>query len=218
MDWSTTLLLLLGGGAVAVTSGMLGQTGSDGAEGAEADQDPTDAYRIADGAGTGDDEASDFLAYRDDLAALTSGLRAPTGSDGAGLGSDSDDGTLAGLYDWGDELTDDDDAGDNLFDVALDPENPEGAAADARFDVYEITGPDAVPANIPDFDPATDSLHIQYAEVTDPDSGDPVPPDLSVTYNSFADITSVALDGTEIAALAGDVAITEDDITMDVIG
>ena len=101
---------------------------------------------------------------------------------------------------------------DNIF-LGDGDEATGGTGADT-FQVFEIESPDAPAANITDFNPAEDSLVVNYYAQTDPDTGDPIDPDLSVGYDSDTDVTSVSLFGSTIATLAGDAGITEADVTL----
>lgn len=101
---------------------------------------------------------------------------------------------------------------DNIF-LGDGDEATGGTGADS-FQVFEIESPDAPAANITDFSASEDSLHVHYHAQTDPDTGDPVDPGLSVAYDADTDVTSVSLFGGEIATLAGDAGITAADVTL----
>jgi len=80
--------------------------------------------------------------------------------------------------------------------------------------VVEVLGPDAIAAHFEDFDGVTDTLEIQYsASAFGIEENDPAP-DVEVAYDTDADVTTVALDGAEVATLAGDVALAPGDITV----
>lgn len=101
---------------------------------------------------------------------------------------------------------------DNIF--LGDGDTATGGEGADTFEVFEIASPDAPPANITDFNASEDSLHVHYYPQTDPDSGDPVDPGLSVSYDSDTDVTSISIFGTPVATLAGDAGITESDVTL----
>lgn len=101
---------------------------------------------------------------------------------------------------------------DNIF-LGDGDEALGGEGADT-FQVFEIIDPDAPPASIADFDAAEDSLVVNYYAQNDPDTGDPIDPDLTVGYDSDTDVTSVSIFGSTIATLDGDAGITEADVTL----
>ncbi len=105
------------------------------------------------------------------------------------------------------------DAADNA-----EPDAPAQADAAPTVVVFDIDSPEAPAANVSDFDASTDALEIQYSPQTDPDTGEEIPPSVSVSYDSEADVTSVHLNGVEVATLDGAAAISEDDITLTPMG
>jgi len=105
-----------------------------------------------------------------------------------------------------------DDGRQNIFLGDAD-EASEGVAAET-YTVFEIESPEAPPARITDFDPAEDRLHIQYCAQDDPETGDPIAPELTVGYDADADMTSVSIFGAAIATLAGRAGITAADVTL----
>ena len=90
----------------------------------------------------------------------------------------------------------------------------EGGAGADTFSVYESTAETVSAVQISDYDPEEDRLEIQYIEQTDPTSGDPIVPEITVNYSATTDTTSVLMDGVTIINLAGEQNITAVDITL----
>ncbi|WP_281841760.1 hypothetical protein [Sinisalibacter aestuarii] len=130
--------------------------------------------------------------------------------------------------DWGDDWGDDDwsgehdlaagDDGDDDWDMGTDHFHFAAAMA-AEGEVTEIfeLATDAAPAAIADFDAGSDLLEIEYYPEADPTSGAPIVPDVDVSYDSEADVTSVTLNGTEVVQLQGDAGIAPEDIKLTAI-
>lgn len=100
---------------------------------------------------------------------------------------------------------------DNLFvgDDAVDE-----ADSAETFTVYPVTSEGAPGTDISDFNPAEDSLHIQYYGRDDPETGAPLDPQLAVTYDPDSDMTHVRIFGATVATLPGDAGITEADVSL----
>jgi hypothetical protein len=137
--------------------------------------------------------------------------------------SDWDDGDDWNIWD-GDDWDDDDFAaaapedgagGDVLEAPEDDPATDDTAAPVETVEaaVFDVDEP-GEPVNVTDFDASIDSLEIQYSPVTDPETGETIPPTVSISYDSDADITSVALNGMEVATLNGAAEISEQNITL----
>ncbi|TYB81797.1 calcium-binding protein [Maritimibacter fusiformis] len=88
-----------------------------------------------------------------------------------------------------------------------------GEGAD-EFHVYDIDSPDASPAEVTDFEPRTDAIHVLYVANTDPDTGEVEVPEIGVSFDDEADETVVTLNGHAVATLAGDAGITADDVVL----
>lgn len=93
---------------------------------------------------------------------------------------------------------------DNLF-RGLD-EAETGGEDGAGFTVYDLADPEAPPAHVAEFDPARDTLHIQYAAAT--------APSLAIAHDAAAALTVVSLNGVPVATLDGDPGIGAADITL----
>lgn len=89
-----------------------------------------------------------------------------------------------------------------------------GGEGTDEFHVYDIESHDAPPADVTDFEPRTDAIHVLYVAQTDPDTGEVEVPEIGVTFDDAADETVVTLNGHAIATLAGAVAITAKDVVL----
>lgn len=92
-----------------------------------------------------------------------------------------------------------------------------GEGAD-EFHVYDIESADAPPAEITDFEGATDAIHVLYHPTSDPDTGAPEVPEIGVSFDADADETVVTLNGQQIATLAGNAGITVADVVLTPLG
>lgn len=148
---------------------------------------------------------------------------------GDGTGAEFDDGTGSDFNLFGDTADDSqwvaedqaedvppETAGDdgNMFMDAEDGDTSAPAGGADIFTIYEIRDADAAAAHVGEFDSATDALQIHYYPSTDPETGELATPEITITYNSLDDVTTVSLNGQAIAMLDGDVAITPDDIVL----
>lgn len=144
-------------------------------------------------------------------------LEGGTGDDALAGGSGAD--TLVGGE--GDDVLDGGDGADVLDggvgdDVLILGEGDlatGGEGAD-EFHVYDIESPDAPPAEVSDFEPETDAIHVLYS----PDETGADVPEIGVSFDEDADETIVTLNGQQIATLAGDAGITVDDVVLTPIG
>ena len=229
-DWSSLFFVFVFGGIFAADFGLFTVTDDDDLAADPDARDPTAPGFVA-GSYFGevlDPESADPLAAEtaaNDLAFFLNGdvapaegfaadhahapaqspdpdqISGPTEADPAGalMADDSADAAHDGP----------DDA--NLF-LAADDGAPD--SADDSFTVYQLDTPDSPAAQIDDFDPSRDSLHIHYAQATDPETGAPVPPLVEVQYDSDADQTAITLDGHRIAALAGDPGLAASELIL----
>ena len=89
-----------------------------------------------------------------------------------------------------------------------------GGAGEDSFDIYEVTDPDMDAARITDFDKSTDSLQVHYIPETDPDTGDALPPTISVSWDGDNENMRIEVNGRLMATLDGEHDITEDDVEL----
>lgn len=99
-------------------------------------------------------------------------------------------------------------AEDSLYEAA------EEARMTAPIAVYDLTDPEADVPHWDDFDPQAEMVRIEYLPTFDPETGEPVEPLVSVTYDPDFDQTTIALDDAAVAELDGDAGIGAEDIDL----
>ncbi|EAQ11048.1 hypothetical protein BD830_105275 [Maritimibacter alkaliphilus HTCC2654] len=99
-------------------------------------------------------------------------------------------------------------AEDSLYEAA------EEARMTAPIAVYDLTDPEADMPHWDDFDPQAEMVRIEYLPTFDPETGEPVEPLVSVTYDPDFDQTTIALDDAAVAELDGDAGIGAEDIDL----
>lgn len=109
---------------------------------------------------------------------------------------------------------------DNIFgDVAATEEDRLYEAAEApqpapQEDVFDLSDPEAEAAYLDDFDGARDGIRIEYVPEVDPETGEDIVPDVAVSYDADADMTTISLDGVPVAEMDGDAGITARDVDL----
>jgi len=116
-----------------------------------------------------------------------------------------------GLSDDGNDTLSGGDGNDALH-LGGDDQGTGGAGAD-NFLLYD-PGDSGTIAEVTDYNADDDVIGVVYTPTTDPDTGDPVVPSLSVSTNDEGTIGFIALDGVEIARIIGGQDLTVGDIAL----
>lgn len=177
--------------------------------------------------GIGDDEhwgqAGDdslFGSLGNDFFHGGSGSDTVTGGGGddtvlGGLGNDVLSGDLLespGSMGRGIDVLDGGEGDDHLF--LGDGDQGTGGAGHDHFELVEIETPDAGPVLLTDFNDQDDSLQIDYYAKTDPGTGAPLTPEVTLSYSDEDDMTSVMLDGVVLANINGQTGLQPEDVEL----
>ncbi len=155
----------------------------------------------------------------DDLIFGEAGADLLEGSGGAdtldgGAGNDTLYGNLSGdagnTADGPDSLDGGDD--DDELHLGAGDSGTGGAGADT-FNLYDI-GDTGNLIQVNDFDPGEDVISVYYTPMTDPVSGDPISPSLTVTDNDDGTASTLSLNGIDIATIAGGQGLNPDEIVL----
>ncbi|MDJ0825735.1 MAG: hypothetical protein QNJ16_09555 [Rhodobacter sp.] len=167
--------------------------------------------------GTGDDVLNG--AKDDDLVLGGDGNDLLTGSEGADrLEGGAGDDTLVGNHLAGADATGDGadtligGEGDDVLLVAGGDEAQGGAGAD-DFQIQDPADSGAM-AVITDFNAAEDVIGLAYDQQTDPTSGDPIAPEITLTPNAAGTAATLSVDGIEVAVITGGQGLTPADIAL----
>ncbi len=166
--------------------------------------------------GLGDDfitgnGGSDYIFGEDGADTLMGSGGADT-IDG-GDGNDEIHGNLPHLLESGADSSDSliGGAGDDTIHIGVGDTAEGGIGADS-FQIYGPSGTGL--AEVSDFSLGEDVIVLNYDEVTDPISGDPVPPVVTVTANPAGTAAIVAINGIDVANVIGGQALTAADIAL----
>lgn len=159
--------------------------------------------------GAGNDQMS--MRPGDDIALGGNG-----GADSLDSGDDNDviygnNAEAPGLVDDGNDTLSGGN-GDDALHLAGGDQGTGGAGADS-FMLYDPGDSGAV-AQVTDYNADDDVIGVIYTPVTDPDTGDPVTPDVTVAASDDGTAGIVSLNGVEIAQITGGQSLTPADIAL----